>query len=95
MHQKLVPDPFLILWHKLKQALQARNFEDILKDDYQKTLKKLTVFFLSNPVPFNEQSYQKQKASGTSDQSLFWLQNKFRKIPLFIIYYLTKCDDVM
>ena len=57
MHQKLVPDPFLILRHKLKQALQARNFEDILKDDYQKALKKLTVFFLLNPVPFNEQSY--------------------------------------
>ena len=66
-----------------------------MKDDYQKALKKLTLFFLSNPVPFNGQSYQKQKGSGTSDQSLFRLQNKFRKIPLFIIYYLTKFDDVM
>ena len=60
-----------------------------------KALKKLTLFFLSNPVPFNEQSYQKQKGSGTSDQSLFRLQNKFRKIPLLVMYYLTKFDDVI
>ena len=66
-----------------------------MKEDYQKTLKKLTLFFLSNPVPFNGQSYQKQKGPGTSDQSLFRLQNKFRKIPLLVMYYLTKFDDVI
>ena len=66
-----------------------------MKEDYQKALKKLTLFFLSNPVPFNGQSYQKQKRSGTSHQSLFRPRNKFRKIPLFVIYYLTKFDDVM
>ena len=63
--------------------------------DYQKALKKLTLFSLSNPVPFNGQSYQKQKRSGTSDQPLFRLQNKFKNIPLFFIYHLTKSDDVM
>ena len=62
----------------------------ILKEDYQKTLKKVTSFFLSNLVPFNRQSYQKQKGTGTSDQSLFSLQNKFKKIPLLVMYYLTK-----
>ena len=66
-----------------------------MKEDNQKAFKKLTLFFLSNPIPFNGQSYQKQKGSGTSDQSLFRLQNKFRKIPLFVIYYMTKFDDVM
>ena len=66
-----------------------------MKEDYQKPLKKLTLFFLSNPVPFNGQSYQKQKGPGTSDQSLFRLQNKFRKIPLLVMYYLTKFDDVI
>ena len=50
---------------------------DILKADYQKALKKLTIFFISNLVPFNGQSYQKQKGPGTSNQSLFKLQNKF------------------
>ena len=65
-----------------------------MKEDYQKALKKLSLFFLSNPVPFNGQSYQKQKGSGTSHQSLFRSQNKFRKIPLFVIHYLTKFDDV-
>ena len=34
-------------------------------------LKKLTLFFLLSSVPFNGQSYQKQKGSGTSDQPLF------------------------
>ena len=69
--------------------------KDFLKEDYQKASKKLTIFFLSNTVPFNEQSYQKQKGPGTSNQFLFRLQNKFRKIPLLVIYYLTKFDDII
>ena len=71
--------------------LKIRYFEE----DYQKALKKLISFFLWNPVPFNGQSYLKQKGPGTSDQSLFRLQNKFRKIPLLVMYYLTKFDDVI
>ena len=57
---------------------------------YQKALNKLTLLFLSNAVTFNEQSYLKQKGPGTSDESLFRLQKKFRKIPLLVICYLTK-----
>ena len=64
--------------------------QDILKGDYQKPLKMLTLFFLSNPVTFNEQSYKKQKRPGTSQQSLFRLRNKFTKISLLVIDYLTK-----
>ena len=67
----------------------------MLKGDYQKPFKKLTLFFLSNPVPFNGQSYQKQKGLGTSDQLLFSLQNKFRKISLLVIYYPTQFDDLI
>ena len=66
-----------------------------MKEDYRKALKKVTLFFLSNPVPFNSQNYQKQKGPGTSDQSLFRLQNMFREIPLLVMYYLTKFDDVI
>ena len=66
-----------------------------MKKDYQKALKKLTLFFLFNPVPLNGQNYQKQKGPGASDQSLFRLQTKFRKIPLLVMYYLTKLDDVI
>ena len=66
-----------------------------MKEDYQKASKKLTIFFLSNAVPFNEQSYQKQKGPGTSKQSLFRLQSKFRKIPLLVIHYLTAFDDII
>ena len=97
MDQKLAPDPILILLNNRKQPLHAGNYfkSNILKEDYQKALKKLNLFFISNPVPFNIQSYQKQNQSGTSDQLLFRSQNKFRKIPLFVIYYLTKFDNVM
>ena len=50
-----------------------------------KSLKKVNLFFLSNSVSFNGQNYQKQKEFGTSDQSLFRLQNKFKNIRLFVI----------
>ena len=66
-----------------------------MKEDYQKDFKKLTLFFLLNPVPFNEQNYQKQKGPGTSDKLLSRLRNKFKNIPLFVIYDLTKFNDVM
>ena len=68
---------------------------DILKEDYQKAFKKFMLFFLLNSVPFNGQSYQKQKGPRTSDHSLFRLQSKFRKIPLLVICYLTKFDDII
>ena len=42
-----------------------------MEEDYEKAFKKLILFFLSNPVSFNGQDYEKQKGSGTSDQSLF------------------------
>ena len=74
-----------------KLILKVRYFERRLL----KNLKKATFFFLSNPVPFNRQNHQKQKGPRTSDQSLFGLQNKFSKIPLLVIYYLTKFDDIM
>ena len=48
-----------------------------------------------NPVPFNGQSYQKQKEPGTSDQLLFRLQSEFWKIALLVSYYLTKFDDII
>ena len=66
-----------------------------MKEDYQKSFKKSNLFFLPKPVPFNRQSYQKQKGPETSSQSLFRLPNKFRKIPLLVISYLTKSDDVI
>ena len=71
--------------------LEIRYFERGLS----KSLKKVNFFSLLNPVPFNEQSYQKQKGPETSDQLLLRLQNKFRKIPLLFIYYLMKFDDII
>ena len=71
--------------------LKVRYFERGLS----KTFKKVNFIFLSNPVPFNGQSYQKEKGPGTSHHSLFRSQNKFGKTPLFVIYYLTKFDDIM
>ena len=74
-----------------KILLKIRSFQRGLS----KSLKKVNFIFLSNPVPFNGQSYQKQKGSGTSDQSHFRLQNKSKKIPLLVIYYLSKFDDII
>ena len=71
--------------------LKVRYFERGLL----KSLKKLNLFFLSNPVPFNGQSYQKEKGPGNSDHLLFRLQNKFKKIRLLVIYYLTKFDEII
>ena len=71
--------------------LKVRYFQRGLS----KSLKKVTSFFLSNPVPFNRQNYQKQKGPGTSDQSLFRLRNQFTKIPLLVMCYLTKFDDII
>ena len=72
-------------------TLKIRQFERGLS----KSLKTSTLFFLPNPIPFNEQSYQKQKGPGTSDQSLLRLRNKFRKLPLLVIYYLTMFYDLI
>ena len=55
----------------------------------------MALFFLLIPAPFNGQDYEKQKGRGTSDQSLFRLQNNFRKIPLLVMYYLIKFDNMM
>ena len=51
----------------------------------------ITVYHFT--IPLNGQNYQKQKGIGTNNQSLFRLENKFRKIPLLVIYYLVKFDD--
>ena len=95
MHQKLVPDPFFILVNNPKQPLPAKNYFKNKKGDYQKPFKKSTLIFLSNPVPFNGQSYKKQKGLKTSDQLFFSLPNKFTKISLLVIYYHIKFDGVI
>ena len=79
--------------------------EIILKVRYfkiglSKSLKTLTLFFLLNPVPFSGKNYRKQKGPGTSDN---WSQNKTnsgyktnsKKLPLLVMYYLCKFDDVI
>ena len=59
MQQKLVPDLFIILVNNLKQSLYAQNY-------FKSKIfwKKITSFFISNPVPFNRQNYQKQGTRG-------------------------------
>ena len=71
--------------------LKIRYFEKGLP----KSLKKVNLIFSFEPSPFNGQNYQKQKGPGTSDQWSFRLQNKLRKIPLLVIYYLTKIGDLI
>ena len=70
---------------------KMRYFERALS----KSLQKVNFIFLSNPVPFNGQDYDKDKGPGTSDQLLFRLENKVLKTFLLVTYYLTKFDDVI
>ena len=95
MQPKLVPELYIILVNNPKQPLHARNFERYFERGLSKSLKKGNFIFLLNPVPFNRQNNQKQKGAETSDQSLFRLQSKFIKVPLLVLYYLTKFDDVI
>ena len=46
---------------------------DIFERGLSKSLKKVNFILFSNPVPFNGQSYKKQRGSGTSDQLLIRL----------------------
>ena len=41
-----------------------------------------------------DKDYEKQKGPGTSGQSFFRLQNKCRKVPLLVMYCLTKFDGL-
>ena len=78
--------------------------EIILKIGYferglSKSLKKFnfqtfSFFFQTWPLLMNK-VMKKQKLPRTSDQLLFWSQNKFRTIPLSVMYYLTQFDDVI
>ena len=38
---------------------------------------------------------KKQREPETNDQSPLSFRNQFRKIPLFVMYYLTKFDHVI
>ena len=74
------------------QKLVLYSFFILVNDPKQPLHKKLSYFFLLNTFPFNRQSFQKQKRRGISEQSVFRLQNKFTKISLLVMYYLTKFD---
>ena len=63
MHQSLVPDHFFIFANNRKQPLHAINsFKNKIfwKRIMKYPLKSWLDFFLSNPVLFNGQSYQKR-----------------------------------
>ena len=71
--------------------LKIKYFEKELS----KSLRKVNFIFSFEPSPFQWTKLSKTKGPRTSDQLLFRLQNKFREIPLLVIYYLTKFDDMM
>ena len=68
--------------------LKVRFFETIIK----KPLKRqLSFFFRTQSLSIDKFI---KKGPGTSEQSLFGLQNKFRKI-LLLFMYLAKFNDVI
>ena len=68
--------------------LKVRYFERGLS-------KSLKLIFSFAPSLFQWTKLSKKKKPGTSDQSFFMLQNKCRKFPLLVMYYLTKFDNVI
>ena len=69
---------FLFSWITLSIACKKLFLKcGILKENYQKALKKLTLFFLLNPAPFHCSGYEASS----------------KKTPLLVICYLTKFDD--
>ena len=57
--------------------------------------KNQLYFFFQTQSLLRDKVIKNKKGSGTKDQSLFRLQNKFDNIPLFLIYYPTTFDDLM
>ena len=60
-----------------------------MKEDYQRILKKITLFFFLTPLSFYGKDYEKQTGPGNSNQLLFRLQQNQQKIALLVMYYLT------
>ena len=51
------------------------------------------LFFLLNPISFNEQDHEKQKGPGTSDQSLIRLKKNSDKFDVMAITFsLANCE---
>ena len=75
----------------MQEPFLQNKIVDILKEDYQKTLKKLTWLFPLHTVSFYGQDYSKQKESGTRFQPLFKLQ----KISFLVTYQLGNFDDLI
>ena len=65
--------------------LRVRYFERVLSKVFRKVNQPLLM----------DKVIKKQKELGTSDQSLFRFQNKFKKNLLLVIYYQTKFDGVI
>ena len=76
-------------------------------EDFQKALKMLTLFFISNPVLFNGQTHQKKRnlklatnhssglESKKKNKKKTRIQFKLKSIPLLVMHYLTKFVDVI
>ena len=65
-----------------------------MKEDYQKSTKKLTLLF-SNPVSFYEHYFEKRNRPGTSYQSFFRLLNIFRSFLSLIIQHHAIFDALL
>ena len=91
------------VWYHEKEIrcdIETLTIDRVLNKEHfygglSKSLEKVNFISSFELSPFNGQSYQVQKGSETSEQSLFRSQNKSKKTPLFVIYYMTKFDDVM
>ena len=85
----------LISYKKLfpRNSLKNKIFEKRIM--IIKKPQKINFILSFKPSLLNGQDYETQRGPGSNEHSLFRLQNKFRKILLLVIYYLTKFNDVI
>ena len=91
VHQKLAPEPFLILLNNPKQRLHAGNSSEnkkFWKMIIKKTLKKSTLFFLLNPVHFNDKVIKNKRSLelGSSHSSGYETSSEKFLYSLYIIW---------
>ena len=71
----------------MQETLEIGYFERGLSKNFEKNNFSTQSLFMGN--------FMKTRGPGTTYQSLFVIQNMFRKIHFLVIYYLGNFDDLM
>ena len=97
VHQKLAPDPFLILLNNPKQPLHTRNsFKNKVfwKRIIKKPKPRWFYFFLQTQYLLMDKVIKNQRGMELVTSHSLGHKTSLEKF-LYLLYYLTKFDDIM